>query len=574
MVFVAILVGAGVLMGFVALAVDGGNALLQRRNMQNAADAASLGAAKILADNIFWGPESPDPSSPKTAIYLVTDDQLKTAVSQFTAANGITNGLGYSIELDTGTYRPQQPGCNPYCWEELATNSSGLWDPPIGSVNPISSTVDAIRVRTLIEAPTTFARAIGINSIQAGAVSAAALIGDPNHIVQGPTWPMTSYLDGVNAADYLQNYGLCKPAVFYDEGSPSDGVRFQHLISLSQAQGCSFTQGQLRDGGGTAPDDCSSVSQLDAQLIANGDYRDQDTGLDDEAYLRDYTEFDRNYFQECDGKGGWQNKWSPLGSCSESDDPLNTIRIDFGTICCRTNLDPNKDHDISDIDIANWIVWDFHGQISPAESAFPGGTPVPGETTWLNLDSPRTREDFRPNDNIPGDWLETYLSTSRARPDQVILPILDYISEHGTSDVLSGLYGNHVDKVMYLYKEGEVWRGLPTPTAQPTPTGTPAPPAPGPSPVYAWVTPDAGSVNAPDRVHMVQPLKFRFYSAMASTSGGWIIALPAACGGGSSQVNEGAAVMAVIVGEILDQPPASPAAHSLYNYVGFVDANQ
>src|SRR5438046_3084246 len=77
MVLVAMLVGTGVLLGFVALAVDGGSALLQRRNMQKAADAASLGAAKLLADNVVWGP---DPIRPAIGgngpIYLVTDGQL------------------------------------------------------------------------------------------------------------------------------------------------------------------------------------------------------------------------------------------------------------------------------------------------------------------------------------------------------------------------------------------------------------------------------------------------------------------------------------------------------------------
>ena len=49
MVIIGILIGTGVLIGLVALAFDGGSAMLQRRNMQNGADSASLGTAKMLA---------------------------------------------------------------------------------------------------------------------------------------------------------------------------------------------------------------------------------------------------------------------------------------------------------------------------------------------------------------------------------------------------------------------------------------------------------------------------------------------------------------------------------------------
>src|SRR6059058_2305993 len=52
MVLVGLLVGLGVLIGFVAIATDGGSALLQRRNMQNGADAAALGAAQTLAASV------------------------------------------------------------------------------------------------------------------------------------------------------------------------------------------------------------------------------------------------------------------------------------------------------------------------------------------------------------------------------------------------------------------------------------------------------------------------------------------------------------------------------------------
>jgi hypothetical protein len=579
MVLVAVLVGTGVLFGFVALAVDGGSALLQRRTMQNAADAAALGAAKVLADNIVWGPDSS--TGTNKAIYLTTDAKLKTLISEQARANGVERGLSFTLTVDYGNYSPGAPGCSTYCWHRLAIDSSGTWTPqPDDTISGIiSGTVDAIRVRAAIQNATIFARVIGVNSVEVSASAAAALVGDPGHAVKGPTWPMTSYLYGTDTADYLSNYGLCKPTVFYSQGLSNSTAHFQNLMSLSQASGCSFTQRQQHTGG---TQDCSSASQLDTQLIGNGDQRASDTGLADRAFLEGYS--NRRFFDACAGKGGWQNQWSPHGSCSHSDDPLNTIwEEDNGTICCRSNPDPDKNHDVSDIDVANWILWDFEGggYISPARSSLPGATQTPGETDWLGLEPPRSRQDFRPNDNIPGDWLETYLSTNRVAPGQVVAPVRAYINDptRGSKDLLADdpvlQYGPHVDKVMYLYKEYEVWAPENASTPVPTVTGTPSPPVATPTPYYQWVTPVPASTQPPDRVHMVQPLRFRFYRAMAqNVSGPWSVALHPLCGVSQSQSNDGAAVMAIIVGETLDQAPSSPGPHGLYNYIGFVDANQ
>src|SRR5207302_2174488 len=116
------------------------------------------------------------------------------------------------------------------------------------------------------------------------AIAAAALVGDPNHIVKGPTWPMTSVLNaptsGINnITDYLTQYGLCKPTPFYSYAPLGQGgtTTFQNLISLAAAQGCSFTQQQSQSRG-----DCSNITQHDdftplhSQLIGWHDEQDGD----------------------------------------------------------------------------------------------------------------------------------------------------------------------------------------------------------------------------------------------------------------------------------------------------------
>src|SRR5438094_8696404 len=74
LVFVGLLVAFGVLMGFVALAADGGSALLQRRNMQNGADAAALGAVQSLAASVVL--------SSGVGLYTMSNRDLAARVDQ------------------------------------------------------------------------------------------------------------------------------------------------------------------------------------------------------------------------------------------------------------------------------------------------------------------------------------------------------------------------------------------------------------------------------------------------------------------------------------------------------------
>src|SRR5436305_14434811 len=94
MVFVGLLVGLGVLIGFVAIATDGGSALLQRRNMQNGADAAALGAAQTLAASVIL--------SGGLGVYTASNQDLTARVDQTLEGNrGCTPHIAaYSSTLD------------------------------------------------------------------------------------------------------------------------------------------------------------------------------------------------------------------------------------------------------------------------------------------------------------------------------------------------------------------------------------------------------------------------------------------------------------------------------------------
>src|SRR4030095_7295970 len=96
LIIVAVLIATGVLIGMVAVAFDGGSALLQRRNMQNGADAASVGTAKMLAASVVLSGSIP--------IYGALNQDVTTTAGQFLAQNrsGTVGAPSYGASIDYG----------------------------------------------------------------------------------------------------------------------------------------------------------------------------------------------------------------------------------------------------------------------------------------------------------------------------------------------------------------------------------------------------------------------------------------------------------------------------------------
>src|SRR5438045_6066420 len=116
LVLVGLLVGLGVLIGSVAIATDGGSALLQKRNMQNGADAAALGAAQLLAASVVL--------SGSTPIYAVSNQDLAARIDQTLAGNrdGTTSSPSYTTTLEYGTYVSPM-----YTYTVAARQYGGSW---------------------------------------------------------------------------------------------------------------------------------------------------------------------------------------------------------------------------------------------------------------------------------------------------------------------------------------------------------------------------------------------------------------------------------------------------------------
>lgn len=62
------------LLAFTALAIDGGNAFLVRRNAQNAADSAALGGARTVQRLFYPLPDDPPVASPDTHVRIIIND--------------------------------------------------------------------------------------------------------------------------------------------------------------------------------------------------------------------------------------------------------------------------------------------------------------------------------------------------------------------------------------------------------------------------------------------------------------------------------------------------------------------
>jgi hypothetical protein len=220
---VIVALSALVLIGLVALAVDGGNALVQRRNMQNAADAAAQAAAQLLQTNMTTtcGPTGCHPT------YLLTNQDMINRVQELVNANGAqTYALEYhynTCSLGGSCYAAPGPGSDPlpqgYPW------------------------IDGVRVTSGISATTTFAQAINIPYIPVQAVAAARLY--PTCVptaLPGAALPLTRFrpaLETELTGSQGARNDLCHPLKLWDwhpGGTDVPVGDFSNVISFNATQ--------------------------------------------------------------------------------------------------------------------------------------------------------------------------------------------------------------------------------------------------------------------------------------------------------------------------------------------------
>lgn len=347
---VAVLVAFGVLIGFVALAFDGGSALLQRRTQQNAAEAGALAGIKMMQEGVLG---SCDPPGCRPTYQLMSADLIARVASFVRANRGGTVGAteaDYTMTIEyhymAGAAVPPAPCAD--CYQPM---SSAIFVPDY---------VDGLRVKATIDNPTTFLKAFMPNqqdSLRVTASAAARLYPTcDTPPAQGFTLPFTRFRPALENEITEKGNSLCDPFIFwYSQGDIGGGnSNFKNLISLNQSTFHPVTT--------TQP----------IQLL---------------------TAFDLRYGPSPPGAGlniyQTNATWQPA-LCAPADQPCADMR----------GSGQNSGSSVDD-DIGNWIAWQWQGMISTTHQ-------YPQDSMTYYPANPSTdggRNGGQPT--RPGDWAET-----------------------------------------------------------------------------------------------------------------------------------------------------------------------
>jgi hypothetical protein len=396
---VALLFGLGVLIGLVAIAFDGGSALLQRRTMQNSADSATLAGIKIMGQNVV-GTCDPAPCHPA---YLVRNDDVLDMVQSFASANrgGTTGTAVYTVPVE---YHYNYLGGPSQCAGGAATcyQPAPARDP--SQFVPVPAFVDGLRVTTVVTNPTTFAKAIPnpIQQLQVKARSAARLFPTcpPEPTGQDAPLPFTRFRPALEHEIQIFGNDLCHPFPFWTSHGDTAQGNFKNVVSFNQN-----TMYQSEFGANTA----ALIQQPDTRNGVSG-------GLG-------------NYHHNQGGGG------PPFDNCGPTYPQ---------TQCADMRGSGSIGGSQASQDIANWIFWRWAGQISLTQ-VFTGNY----ETYYQSIPSTNWgRQNSTPR---AGDWVETYTGNTGQNVQE---PLHDSAGWFGSVTPLSGAplnWGKAITNTVYLW---------------------------------------------------------------------------------------------------------------------------
>jgi Putative Flp pilus-assembly TadE/G-like len=210
-VLAVVALGMVVLVSMVGLVIDGGFAWVHRREVQNAADLASIAGARIVA---LYTAASPVPPG--------GDGEVRAAVEGALADNG-----GPAVRCSGGVTHD--------CYAAVYANASGgQLGTPVGS-GAIPGSARGVRVMVTRSFPTTFIRIAGFASVDAAAPATARAGFAPT--VGGPSGTLVPI--GMTIDEDLWNTGFCPPNLAASacgsvtltrslEGRDHDGAPAQH----------------------------------------------------------------------------------------------------------------------------------------------------------------------------------------------------------------------------------------------------------------------------------------------------------------------------------------------------------
>jgi Flp pilus assembly protein TadG len=176
LVIVAIAIAA--LIVALAFTVDWGYGLSQRRVVQNRADAAVLGAAKLLASSVQ-----------NDGSFAVSREQAWCEANRYAAANVVFSPGGGTATLSVSFGDAANPPTFTSAITNVAVCPPGKKDP----ATPIPNTTVLVRVSIDGSYPAMFGAIAGRGTIPVGASARAMMTGSPG--ATGPVWPMLRHFD-------------------------------------------------------------------------------------------------------------------------------------------------------------------------------------------------------------------------------------------------------------------------------------------------------------------------------------------------------------------------------------------
>jgi Flp pilus assembly protein TadG len=503
---VVVALAVTVLLGAVALGIDWGYGLTQRRVMQNAADSAALGAAKLLASRVIGTSSGPR--------FIVTGDAVYCEAERLADLNREPfrpSALSRTESL-TVQWSADLNAANPWASPtggSFGRPAGGCGAPPITTGTTVPATARYIRVEPLVAYRALIAGAVtSTNSITASAHAVAALRGAPLP-EDGPTWPLTRHYTPdalTESCGTPCNPTTATPVLFWSSGGGSDidFGSFQGMVTYSRYS--SRVAGE--NGGGPSCYGTPTPATCVRQLINHWD----DSGPPSSP--------------RSNIAGDTSNGGSAQVNCS----PDNAKWITWGNDLSGTGTVSGDDRTCS---IPNWATKPFGDDGNNPNTGslrvnVPEGVSVDAGSLRLSVCGAGKRPPApldSPSCDTPslGDWVETqggntgqYLSAALAL----------YIAQHGATDefanvsctpsICSGgaVYGKHVTVLVYLWDCGQEYQGNNTWAMLYPKGGSPS----NRTDCSAIHRNSDISPQSVDRVHLFTIVPFTFYEGLVNSS--------------------------------------------------------
>lgn len=500
---VALALAMTVLLGAVALGLDWGYGLTQRRVMQNASDSGALAAAKLLASRVIGTASGPRFVVTGDAIYCEALASVTENRGAFRpSAGGRTEAILVQWSSDLTAADPwTSPAGGTFAGPAGGTCPT----PPVITGTTVPPAARYIRVQASVTYRALIAGAVSsTNAVTAAAYAIAALRGAPVPEV-GPTWPLTRHYTPdvlTESCGTPCDPSSATPVLFWSSGGGSDidYGNFQGMITYSRYSPIVANGGQSCYGTPT-PGTCVP------QLLTHWD----DSGPPS-APIRNIA-------------GDTANGGSSQVNCS----PDNANWITWGDDLSGTGTVSGDDRKCS---VPNWATKPFGSDPDdPRTGALRldqarGVTLDPASQRLSVCGANRPPAPLRsPSCDTPsvGDWVETqggntgqYLSAALAL----------FIAQHGSTDEFTDVackpsicsggarYGKHVTVMVYLWDCGQAYQGNNVWSTLYPKNGSPSNRADC-SAIHGNSDISPQSV---DRVHLFTAAPFTFYEGLVNSS--------------------------------------------------------